>query len=85
MRPLSISESAKKIFPIKTKRELIDLKETDFPTVSSVILTKNDLDWIKKIESLCFDIPIIIVIEEGKEDEKTNIPKLGVAAVIEFF
>ena len=25
MRPLSISESAKKIFPIHTKRELIDI------------------------------------------------------------
>ena len=83
MRPLSISESAKKIFPIKTKRELIDLNETDFPAVSSVILTKNDLNWIKKIESLYFDLPIIVVIEEGKESEKTNLPKLGVAAVID--
>ena len=83
MRPLSISESARKLFPIRTKRELIDLKETDFPAVSSVILTKNDLDWIKKIEQLYFDLPIIIVIEEGKEDEKTKLPKLGVAAVID--
>jgi len=83
MRPLSISESAKKIFPIRTKRELIDLKETDFPTVSAVILTKADLDWIKKIEELCFDLPIIIVIEEGKEDEKTKVPKLGATAVID--
>ena len=44
MRPLSISESARKIFPIRTKQELIDIKETDFPTVSAVIITKNDLD-----------------------------------------
>ena len=83
MRPLSISESAKKIFPIKTRRELIDLNQTDFPAVSSVILTKNGLDWIKKIESLYFDLPIIIVIEERKEREKINLPKLGVAAVID--
>ena len=48
MRPLSISESAKKIFPIHTNRELIDLKDTDFPAVSAVILTKNDLEWAKK-------------------------------------
>ena len=42
MRPLSISESAKKIFPIRTKRELIDIKETDFPGVSAVILTNQN-------------------------------------------
>ena len=83
MRPLSISESARKIFPIRTKRELIDIKETDFPTVSAVIITKNDLDWIKQIESLYFYLPIIIVIEDGKEDEKTKLPKLGMAAVID--
>ena len=83
MRPLSISESAKKIFPIRTKRELINLKETDFPAVSAVILTKNDLDWIKKIEELHFDLPIIIVIEEGTEDEKTKLPNFGAAAVID--
>ena len=83
MRPLSISESARKLFPIRTKRELIDLKETDFPAVSAVILTKNDLDWIKKIEELYFELPIIIVIEEGKEDEKSKLPKLGVAALID--
>ena len=83
MRPLSISESARKLFPIRTKRELIDLKETDFPAVSAVILTKNDLDWIKKIEELYFELPIIIVIEEGKEDEKSKLPKLGVSALID--
>ena len=83
MRSLSISESAKKIFPIRTKRELINLKETDFPAVSAVILTKNDLEWIKKIEDLHFDIPIIIVIEEGTEDEKTKLPKFGASAVID--
>ena len=83
MRPLSISESARKLFPIRTTRELIDLKETDFPAVSAVIITKNDLDWIKKIEALCFDLPIVIVIEEGKEDENTKLPKLGVAGVID--
>ena len=83
MRPLSISESAKKIFPIKTKRELIDLKETDFPAVSAVILTKSDLNWIKKIEDLHFNLPIIIVIEEGTEDEKTKLPQFGAAAVID--
>ena len=83
MRPLSISESAKKIFPIHTTRELINLKDTDFPAVSAVILTKNDLDWIKKIEELHFDLPIIIVIEEGTEDEKTKLPKFGAAAVID--
>ena len=83
MRPLSISESAKKIFPIKTKRELIDLKETDFPAVSAVILTKSDLNWIKKIEDLHFNLPIIMVIEEGTEDEKTKLPQFGAAAVID--
>ena len=36
-----------------------------------------------QIESLCFDLPIIIVIEEGKEDEKFKLPKLGVAALID--
>ena len=66
MRPLSISESARKIFPIRTKRELIDLKDTDFPAVSAIILTKNDLEWIKKINELCYDLPIIGVIEDGK-------------------
>ena len=48
MKPLSISETARKIFPIHTKRELIDLKDTDFTSVAAVILTKNDLDWDKK-------------------------------------
>ena len=62
MRPLSISESARKIFKINTRRELIDLKDTDFPDVSAVILTKNDLDWAQKIYDLCFDLPIIAVI-----------------------
>ena len=49
MRPLSISESARKIFPIKTSRELIDVKDTQFPAVAAVILTKNDKEWIKKV------------------------------------
>ena len=48
MRPLSISDSARKIFPINTRRELIDLKDTDFPAVSAVILTKNDMEYVKK-------------------------------------
>ena len=53
MRPLSISESAKIIFPIRTKRELIDLKDTDFPAVSAVILTKSDIEWAKKFALVC--------------------------------
>ena len=83
MRPLSISESARKIFKINTRRELIDLKDTDFPDVSAVILTKNDLDWAQKIYDLCFDLPIIAVIEEGNEDAKTNLPKNHFSAIID--
>ena len=83
MRPLSISESARKIFPIHTKRELIDLKNTDFPSVSAVILTKNDVEWIKKINELCYDLPIIGVIEDGNEDAKTNISRNNFAALID--
>ena len=83
MRPLSISESAKRIFPIRTKRELIDLKDTDFPAVSAVILTKSDIEWAKKIDSLCFGLPIIEVIEEGKEEAKTNLSKNNYSAVID--
>ena len=75
MRPLSISDSARKIFPINTRRELIDLKDTDFPAVSAVILTKNDMEYVKKIESLSFDLPIIVVIEDGNEDAKINLQK----------
>ena len=83
MRPLSISESAKKIFPIRTKRELIDIKETDFPGVSAVILTKIDADWIKKINELHFDLPIIVVIEEGNEEAKNNFSKFNSTVVID--
>ena len=83
MRPLSISESAKKIFPIHTKRELIDIKETDFPTISAVILTKNDIEWVKKIESLCFELPIIVVIEEGNEEAKTHFSKNKYSVVVD--
>ena len=83
MRPLSISESARKIFKINTRRELIDLKDTDFPDVSAVILTKNDLDWAQKMYDLCFDLPIIAVIEEGNEDAKTNLPKNHFSAIID--
>ena len=83
MRPLSISESAKKIFPIHTKRELIDIKETDFPAISAVILTKNDIEWVKKIESLCFELPIIVVIEEGTEEAKTNFSKNKYSVVVD--
>ena len=83
MRPLSISESAKKIFPIRTKRELIDINETDFPAVSAVILTKNDIEWVKKIESLCFELPIIVVIEEGNEEAKTNFSKNKFSVVVD--
>ena len=83
MRPLSISESAKRIFPIRTKRELIDLKDTDFPAVSAVILTKSDIEWAKKIDSLCFGLPIIVVIEEGNEEAKTNLSKNNYSAVID--
>ena len=83
MRPLSISESAKKIFPIHTKRELIDIKETDFPAISAVILTKNDIEWLKKIESLCFELPIIVVIEEGNEEAKTHFSKNKYSVVVD--
>ena len=83
MRPLSISDSARKIFPINTRRELIDLKDTDFPAVSAVILTKNDMEYVKKIESLSFDLPIIVVIEDGNEDAKINLQKINSAVVID--
>ena len=83
MRPLSISESAKKIFPIHTKRELIDIKETDFPAISAVILTKNDIEWVKKIESLCFELPVIVVIEEGNEEAKTHFSKNKYSVVVD--
>ena len=83
MRPLSISDSARKIFPINTRRELIDLKDTDFPAVSAVILTKNDMEYVKKIESLSFDLPIIVVIEDGNEDAKNNLQKIKSAVVID--
>ena len=83
MRPLSISDSAKKIFPINTRRELIDLKDTDFPAVSAVILTKNDMEYVKKIESLSFNLPIIVVIEDGNEDAKINLQKINSAVVID--
>ena len=83
MKPLSISETAKKIFPIRTKRELIDLKDTDFPAFSAVILTKNDIEWAKKIDSLYFGLPIIVVIEEGNEEAKTKLSKNKFSAVID--
>ena len=83
MRPLSISDSARKIFPINTRRELIDLKDTDFPAVSAVILTKNDMEYVKKIESFSFDLPIIVVIEDGNEDAKINLQKIKSAVVID--
>ena len=83
MRPLSISDSARKIFPINTRRELINLKDTDFPAVSAVILTKNDMEYVKKIESLSFDLPIIVVIEDGNEDAKINLQKIKSAVVID--
>jgi len=83
MKPLSISETARKIFPIHTKRELIDLKDTDFTSVAAVILTKNELDWAKKIYELRFDLPIIAVIEEGNEDAKINLSKSNLSAVID--
>ena len=83
MRPLSISDSARKIFPINTRRELIDLKDTDFPAVSAVILTKNDMEYVKKIESLSFNLPIIVVIEDGNEDAKINLQKIKSAVVID--
>ena len=82
-RPLSISESAKKIFPIHTKRELIDIKDTDFPLVSAVILTKADVEWIKKINELHFDIPIFVVIEEGNEEAKDHFSKFNSTVVID--
>jgi ornithine decarboxylase len=83
MKPLSISESAKKIFPIHTTRELIDIKDTDFPAVSAVIVTKIDIEWIQKINSLHFDLPIIVVIEEGNEDAKNHFSKFNSTVVID--
>ena len=83
MKPLSITESAKKIFPIHTTRELIDIKDTDFPAVSAVIVTKIDIEWIQKINSLHFDLPIIIVIEEGNEDAKNHFSKFNSTVVID--
>ena len=83
MRPLSISEAAKKLFPMHTKRELIDIKETDFPAVSAVILTKSDIEWIKKINEMHFDLPIIVVIEEGNEEAKSNFSKFNSTVVID--
>ena len=81
-RPFSISESAKKIFPIHTKRELIDIKNTDFPSVSAVILTKTDIDWIKKINELQYDLPIFVVIEEENEEAKNNFSKFNSTVII---
>ena len=83
MKPLSISESAKKIFPIHTTRELIDIKDTDFPAVSAIIVTKIDIEWIQKINSLHFDLPIIVVIEEGNEDAKNHFSKFNSTVVID--
>ena len=83
MRPLSISESARKIFQIHTKRELIDLKDTVFPAVFAVILTKNDIEWIEKINEMCYELPIIGVIEDGNEDAKTNLPRNNFSAIID--
>ena len=83
MRPLSISESARQIFQIHTNRELIDLKYIDFPAVSAVILTKSDIEWIKKINEMCYDLPIIGVIEDVNEDAKTNFPRYNFSAIID--
>ena len=47
MRTLTISDSARKIFPINTRRESINFKDTDFPAVSAVILTKNYMEYPK--------------------------------------
>ena len=63
--------------------KLIDIKETDFPAISAVILTKNDIEWVKKIESLCFELPIIVVIEEGNEEAKTNFYKNKYSVVVD--
>ena len=64
---ISITDSAKNLFPIRTKRQLISIKETDFPSVSGVILTKQDLDLAKKIDSLKFNLPIFLVLDENDE------------------
>jgi hypothetical protein len=37
----------------------------------------------KKIDSLCFGLPIIVVIEEGNEEAKTNLSKNNYSAVID--
>ena len=54
---------------------LIDIKKQIFQQFFLLILQKNDLDRIKQIESLYFYLPIIIVIEEGKEYEKIKLPR----------
>ena len=48
-----------------------------------VILTKNDVEWVKKISSLCFELPIVVVIEEGNEEAKTNLSKSKYSLVVD--
>lgn len=65
---ISISEGAKK-FNLQTKREVIDIKKTNFIDVCSVLLTQSDLPLIQKVKETGFGIPIFVVIEklEGEE------------------
>ena len=37
----------------------------------------------KKINEMCYDLPIIGVIEDGNEDAKKNIPRNNFAALID--
>ena len=80
---ISITDSAKNLFPIRTKRQLISIKETDFPSVSGVILTKQDLDLAKKIDSLKFNLPIFLVLDENDEIDTSKLPKIKFAAIID--
>ena len=80
---ISITDSSKILFPIHTKRQLINIKETDFSSVSGVILTKQDLDWAKKIDSLKFNLPIILVLDENDEIDTSKLSKIKFAAIID--
>ena len=65
---IAMSEGAK-IFKLQTKREVIDIKKTNFIDICSVLLTQSDTTLIQKVKETGFGIPIFVIIDKLDGEE----------------
>ena len=63
---LAITELASKLLNFEISKQIIKCQEADYTEICAVIATTEDEYEIKKVHSLKFNIPIILITKEGE-------------------